>query len=196
MIINTHTHTDHVGSNTEFPASVDVVAHENTKASMAGMPSFQGEGVNYLPGRTFSDRMTLFEGKDQIDLYYFGSAHTDGDTIVAFPFLRAAHTGDLYAETVRRAVAGLPEIDTILPGHADVTDRQSFIEYAAFNRDLLAVVRQAFADDLSVEVAADRIRDDARFAAYDLEPFVFPLTGQELGGLTRLVTQMYEELRQ
>ena len=68
--------------------------------------------------------------------------------------------------------------------------------YAAFNRDLLAVVRQAFADDLSVEVAADRIRDDARFAAYDLEPFVFPLTGQELGGLTRLVTQMYEELRQ
>ncbi len=88
MIINTHTHGDHVGSNAEFPASVEVVAHENTKTSMAGMRMFQGESARYLPGRTFSDRMSLFEGEDQIDLYYFGRAHTNGDTVVAFPFLR------------------------------------------------------------------------------------------------------------
>jgi len=30
-IINTHTHGDHVGSNEGFPASVDIVAQENTK---------------------------------------------------------------------------------------------------------------------------------------------------------------------
>src|SRR5207244_675819 len=34
-IINTHTHNDHSGSNTEFPASVEYVAHENTKANMS-----------------------------------------------------------------------------------------------------------------------------------------------------------------
>ena len=34
MIINTHTHGDHVSGNVEFPATVDVVAHENTKANM------------------------------------------------------------------------------------------------------------------------------------------------------------------
>jgi len=33
MIINTHSHPDHIGSN-EYPASVDVVAHENTRKSM------------------------------------------------------------------------------------------------------------------------------------------------------------------
>jgi cyclase len=35
MIINTHSHPDHhIGSNEYFPASVDVVAHENTRKSM------------------------------------------------------------------------------------------------------------------------------------------------------------------
>ena len=29
MIINTHTHFDHVSGNVEFPATVDIVAHEN-----------------------------------------------------------------------------------------------------------------------------------------------------------------------
>ena len=33
-IINTHTHGDHVGSNEFFPASVEIVAQENTDANM------------------------------------------------------------------------------------------------------------------------------------------------------------------
>ena len=40
MIINTHSHPDHVGSNDYFPASVEVVAHANTKANMEKMPAF------------------------------------------------------------------------------------------------------------------------------------------------------------
>ena len=204
MIINTHTHGDHVGSNAEFPGSVEIVAHENTKTSMAGMGLFQGGNARYLPSRTFSDRMSLLEGEDRIDLYYFGRAHTDGDTIVVFPFLRAAHTGDLYpcdcaplvtrggssleyAETLQRAVAGLPEIETIMPGHRDVTDWQAFVDYAAFNRDLLAAVRQAAADNLTGEDAAASIRADARFATYNLAPFGPP-------GVANLVSQMYNEL--
>src|SRR5690349_125023 len=39
-IINTHTHGDHTGSNEGFPASVDVVAHENTKTNMMKMDVF------------------------------------------------------------------------------------------------------------------------------------------------------------
>src|SRR6195256_548108 len=37
MIINTHTHGDHVSGNVEFPATVDVVAQENTKTNMMAM---------------------------------------------------------------------------------------------------------------------------------------------------------------
>ena len=32
-IINTHTHGDHVSGNVEFPATVEVIVHENTAAS-------------------------------------------------------------------------------------------------------------------------------------------------------------------
>src|SRR6266702_4909584 len=36
-IINTHTHGDHVSGNVEFPASVEVIAQENTKTNMQKM---------------------------------------------------------------------------------------------------------------------------------------------------------------
>ena len=41
-IINTHTHGDHVSGNVEFPATVDVVTHENTRANMDRMGPVTG----------------------------------------------------------------------------------------------------------------------------------------------------------
>ena len=41
-IINTHTHGDHVSGNVEFPASVDIVTHENTTANMERMAPATG----------------------------------------------------------------------------------------------------------------------------------------------------------
>ncbi len=78
-----------------------------------------------------------------------------------------------------------------MPGHSDVTDWQAFVDYGTFNRDLLAAVRQAFADGLTAEETADSIGADARFAAYALAPF--GSTGT-MGGIRRLVSQMYSEL--
>lgn len=109
-IINTHTHGDHVSGNVDFPASVDVVVHENTRANMATMrppaanttpaagPSiFERNNGRGLPKNTFSTRMVIGEGPDRIDLHYFGRAHTNGDTYVVFPALRVAHVGDTFA---------------------------------------------------------------------------------------------------
>ena len=84
-IINTHTHGDHTGSNQFFPASVEVIVQENTKGYMEKMPVFQEEAnKNGLPDRTFKDKMSVLKGKDQIDLYYFGPAHTGGDAFIVF----------------------------------------------------------------------------------------------------------------
>src|SRR5438552_7106351 len=41
-IINTHTHGDHVSGNVEFPATVEVVVQENTKANMQEMKGATG----------------------------------------------------------------------------------------------------------------------------------------------------------
>src|SRR5207253_1503313 len=42
MIINTHTHPDHTGSNEFFGASVEAVVQDNTKANMQKMDAFKG----------------------------------------------------------------------------------------------------------------------------------------------------------
>ena len=108
-IINTHTHGDHVSGNVEFPATVDIVTQENTKANMekmatpTGIPAgtmpnvFQASGGRGMPKRTFKDTMTLDKGADRIDLYYFGRGHTNGDAFVVFPALRVMHAGDIFA---------------------------------------------------------------------------------------------------
>src|SRR5262249_19541109 len=96
-IINSHTHADHTGSNTYFPATVEFIAQENTRNNMAketctnlgNCQSFKGENAKYLPKKTFKDRMTIGTGKDRIEFYYFGPGHTNGDAITVFPAVRA-----------------------------------------------------------------------------------------------------------
>jgi glyoxylase-like metal-dependent hydrolase (beta-lactamase superfamily II) len=111
MIINTHTHGDHVSGNVEFPASVEVVTHENTAKNMqdmrtptgitpaAGAPAniFKDNNGRGLPKRTFKESMTLGSGNDRIELHYFGRGHTDGDAFVVFSAHNVMHAGDIFS---------------------------------------------------------------------------------------------------
>jgi len=110
-IINTHTHGDHVSGNVEFPATVDIVTHENTKSNMEKMAPvtsltppqtpptniFKANNGKGMPKRTFKDTMSLGSGSDKVDLYYFGRGHTNGDAWVVFPALRIMHAGDIFS---------------------------------------------------------------------------------------------------
>ena len=121
LIVNTHTHGDHVSGNVEFPATVDIVVHENTATLMKQMNPVAGFAAPAKPTpnifdenkgrglakRTFKDRMTIGKGPDQIDLHYFGRGHTNGDAWVLFPALRVVHAGDIFASNT-----GLPLLDT------------------------------------------------------------------------------------
>jgi cyclase len=188
-IINTHTHADHNGSNDFFPASVEVVAHENTKTNMMKMKNFQGEKAQFVPDRTFSDRLTLLDGADRIDLYYFGAGHTNGDTIVVFPALRVAHTGDLFAgpatpgidtgnggsgvaypETLQKAAAGIKDVETVIPGHTKTTTTwAAFVEFGEFNAAFVSAVRQAVTEGKTVDQAVAGLSLPAKFKDYGLQ---------------------------
>ena len=145
-IINTHTHYDHTEGNPDFPATVEVVTHENTAKMMPEMKPpygvtltdrnvFKDSNGRGLPKRTFTDDMTIGSGNDRIELRYFGRAHTSGDAFVIFPALRTMHTGDTfpnkgmpimdinnggsglaYADTLAKA-GQVPNIDTVITGH-------------------------------------------------------------------------------
>jgi glyoxylase-like metal-dependent hydrolase (beta-lactamase superfamily II) len=137
-IINTHAHIDHTGGNVDFPSATAIIAHENTKAAMEKMEAFKGANARFLPNQAVHDKMSLLDGRDRIELYYFGPGHTNGDLVVVFPAKRIAYFGDLFPsksapvidvanggsgvafpETLARAVAQISGVTRVITGHEE-----------------------------------------------------------------------------
>ena len=187
-IINTHTHGDHTGSNEGFPPTVDFIAQENTKANMARMDAFKGDKAQFLPKRTYKDRMTLLSGKNRVDLYYFGPGHTNGDTFIVFPALRVLQTGDMFPwkdapfldrsnggsgvefpKTLAKLLATLKDIDIVIPGHSPLLTRRDLEEYQRYNADLLSAAQSAIKAGKSVDEAAASINLTEKYKDYRSE---------------------------
>lgn len=216
-IILTHTHYDHTGSNVEFPDTIDFVAHVNCVRSLAqatcnnvtGCSYFQGENKKYLPRTTFKDRLTLFSGKDTIELFYYGPAHTDGDAIVYIPSLNALHPGDIYPgryspfidtinggsgvgyDTVlRRLVQHFKRVEIMLPAHRDVVEPWSrIVEYSAWWTDFVGAIEAGMRAGKSAKEIADGYTLPSTHPGFKLNT---------LGAPTRLhinVGVIYDELK-
>ena len=194
-MFHTHTHNDHAGSTPEFPDTIEVITHENIKASLTreeclpvtNCQTFKGENAKYLPQTTFSEKASVWFGDDRIDLYHFGPAHTNGDTLVVFPAERAMHSGDMfslkrppfidtnnggsgleYPETLAKTAAGIDGVDTIIPGHtAGLFTWPELEEYAEFHRDFVAMARAAHAEGKSAEQASEDYVIPDRFEGYN-----------------------------
>ena len=187
-IINTHTHADHTSGNPSFPAGVEIIAQENTKANMEKMDLFKKpENVKFLPTKTFKDKLKLFSGKDEVDLYYFGVGGTDGDAWVVFPALRIMAAGDAfaakavnpidtknggdgiaYAQQLKNAVAGIKNVDMIVGGHSDATLTWADLkEYAVYDQELVAWVRAEKKAGKSVDEAAAEYQYPTKYSTYD-----------------------------
>ena len=188
-LVNTHTHGDHVSGNVAFPASVEIVTHENTKANMEKMPVFKESAGAGLPDRTFKDKLTLGKGADRIDLHYFGPGHTSGDAWVVFPAHRIVHAGDLFArkampfvdaanggsvlrypETLMKAYNGIKDVDTIINGHMPAQSTWADLkEYADFNRDFLVFAQAQLAAGKTPEQAAAEWKVPEKYQGYSSE---------------------------
>jgi glyoxylase-like metal-dependent hydrolase (beta-lactamase superfamily II) len=188
-IINTHTHGDHVSGNVEFPATIDIIVQDNTKANMEKMPIFQQNTGKGMPKRTFKDKMTIGQGPDQIDLYYFGRGHTNGDAWIVWPALRFAHAGDIFSgknlplldtnnggsgaeigDTLAKAHDGIKGVDQVITGHSTVMTWADLAEYAQFNKDFLASVQDALKAGKSADdIAASWKIDQDKYKGYQIQ---------------------------
>lgn len=201
-IINTHTHGDHVGSNEFFDPSVEIIVQENTAANMAKMEALQGPDKKHaLADKTYKDKLSIGSGADTVDLYYFGPAHTNGDTFVVFPALKVMHAGDVfprkgtplidvnngasgvqYPETLAKLSEGIKDVDTVIPGHSEVTDWAALMEFAEFNKEFLAATQAAKKAGKTPEQAVAEFKLPEKFSAY------------QMTGLKDNVAKIYAEL--
>jgi len=206
-VINTHAHSDHTGGNVDVSSATAIIAHANAKAAMARMPAFQGAGARFLPNQIVTDKLSLLDGRDRIDLYHFGAGHTNGDLVVVFPDKRIAYLGDLFPsksapvidtanggsgvafpETLDKIVSQISGVTRVVTGHeeglraerstsatsVDISTPQTMTwadlqEYADFNRDFLAAVREAIKAGKSAAEAAATLTLPPRYAGYDLQ---------------------------
>ena len=138
-----------------------------------------------MPTRTFTDRMTIGTGPDQIDLYYFGPAHTNGDAVVAFPFHRVMHMGDAfpgkqmpimdsnnggsglaYAGMLTKAHGGVPAIERVITGHGPTMPPADLLEYSSFIRDFVESVRAAKKEGRTVDEIVKTWTIPAKYQGY------------------------------
>lgn len=200
MVINTHSHPDHVGSNAFFADNdgVEVVAQANTAARM-GVASgpFPANRVDH----TFTTYRQLGEGEDRVEVYWFGAGHTDGDAFIVFPEDRVMMAGDIYAwhmsplidpgsggsmlalpTTLTAAFYTIGGVDQVIQGHGGVSTWEEFGSFMTFNRGLVTIAEQTLQRGGTEADALGQLEGIPSFAVFMGDQM---LPGLEYGGTPR-----------
>ncbi len=122
-----------------------------------------------LPDVTFSRAMTLWLGGREVRLMYLGPGQQDGDTFVYFPYARTLFTPGSFATrnipnmafttsveswlSLLDRVAGMENVDRILPAHGDLATQADVREFAAMLRDFYTTVKGAIDRGVPLEEA-------------------------------------------
>jgi glyoxylase-like metal-dependent hydrolase (beta-lactamase superfamily II) len=184
QLVNTHWHFDHIGGNVYFGSEgVSIIAQENVKKRLSSVQDVPFIGLRdghypsqALPAVTYSSSMTLNQGSQRLILANYGSAHTDGDTVIYIAPANVVVVGDIFSNhfypiidlasggsidgmihSIDQILAQSDERTKIVPGHGPVATRADLQDY----RDMLAQVRQR----IQALIASGKTIDEAVAAA-------------------------------
>jgi cyclase len=197
-LINTHSHPDHTGGNRLFPGA-EIIAHrlcreemerqavppsggESRPGLMASMPRTPAMQRMFdmvandpdrhipLPTVTYEDKLTLRYGETEVQLLYYGPAHTFGDTLVYFPQSKVLFAGDIAFFYAMPLVAGKVggwlevidrvkelELELIVPGHGPVGGKQELEDEREYFDFVMEQSRMCFERGMTPEEAAKEI---------------------------------------
>jgi cyclase len=145
-VINTHHHGDHTGGNAKMlPMNVQIVSSEEARENMVdgNMPG--------LPGMTIATHGHIYLGGKTVEMYHYGRAHTNGDTVVLFPEHRLLSSGDMFtrgdgipaplidysgggsAKEWTKTLDDVMRLDfeTVIPGHGPVGVKRDMMPFRA-----------------------------------------------------------------
>lgn len=147
-IINTHFHYDHADGNRAFSKmGIPIISHRNVKNNLKNdITIYEGftqpkHPESALPSITFEKKMELNLAEEVIEIFHFGSAHTDGDAVIKFKNANIIHAGDLFVtygfpfidinnggsldgfiNTLSKIIDMSNDSTIIIPGHGDLSD--------------------------------------------------------------------------
>ncbi len=203
-LINTHWHFDHANGNEWLHLlGPRIVAHENTRRHLATLQRVEDWQYDFLPlspgalpGIVFADRHSMKLNGTEIDMTYYGPAHTDSDISVYLADLDILHTGDTFWNgiypfidystggsidgQIRAADANLKlcNRDTIIiPGHgAPVSNRaelQSFRDMLVAIRENVAILKRQGRPLAEIVTAKPTAAFDAKWGQFVIGPPLF-----------------------
>jgi cyclase len=140
-LLNSHHHGDHASGNAYMRESlgIDIIAHRNIRENFLQIKQ-AGE-----PNITFNEQSAIYLGGVEVQLYWFGRGHTNGDTVIYFPDLKTVHAGDLIIDAMPvidypgggsaiefvRTIDNLLKLDfdTMIPGHGRIMTKDDVRAY-------------------------------------------------------------------
>lgn len=171
LILNTHYHGDHAGSNPEMGTTGTIISHDNVRVRLLAEEDFPRSG---LPLITFDDDLNLHFNDETIEVLHLPAGHTDGDSVVWFKTSNVIHMGDHFFKNrfpyidigsggdvdgfisnVEAVLAQVPEDIKIIPGHGSLSNRA----------DLAGTIAVVKATTIAVRDAIDNGTDTAEIIA-------------------------------
>jgi cyclase len=170
-------------------ADVFKIGHENYRTGLLdqmqrGKASSEEQGAR-LPNTTFQDRMTLHLGGKEIQILYFGRAHTRGDSIVFVPQDRIAYLSEIFFSDefpnmaqgygvswlrVLESIEGLGA-DIFVPGHGALPDDPRATRASLHRlRQLLTDARDAIQAEIARGATEDQVVAAVKLQQYEKLP--------------------------
>ena len=184
VIINTHSHIEHIAGNAAVGKGAVIVGHRNLRDRyLNGLYFFGDLPPEALPNLTFDDTLTLYFNGEEIRLASFTGAHDSSDIAVWFTRSKVAVVGALcmgnhfpsidgdtsdmrkYPDATAKLLAWLPDDVRVVPGHADDCDMTQARRFLEMLRRTGEIVRAGIAEgkDLARLQAEDVLNGFASF---------------------------------
>lgn len=183
LVINTHWHLDHVGTNGYWgERGAVIMAQENVYQRMSTRQEMKALGrviepspPPALPVVTYGDSVTLRFNGDRLEIQHFPRGHTDGDSVVFFTGENVVHMGDhffkdrfpfvdlgsggnvlSYTANVAAILARINDATVVVPGHGALADRADLQRYHQMLESTTALVKSALDQGLTVAQVSEQ----------------------------------------
>ena len=188
VVLNTHWHGDHTGSNQHFGEKAPIVAQENVRKRLASggkgrfgetKPAEKGA----LPIITFENDVSVHLNGEDIHAIHFPHGHTDGDSVIFFKQSNVVHMGDDFFNggmfpyidldsggSVQGMIAGdekvlaeIPDDVKIIPGHGPLATKDDLKKFITVLKETSAAVQA----EMKKGKTLDQLKQEKVLAKWD-----------------------------